>query len=220
MHYWKRKKEAVHTKYVVYCSLGIRVFLSNPRLLSCIYYAHRGPSVTVPHQRLLEKLRAHGIDGLVCNWIKAWLSNRQQRVCVDGSQSSWRPVWSGVPQGSVLGPVLFLVFINDLDIGVNSKILKFADDTKLFRPVLNHSDGLSLQQDLDTVCSWATRWNMEFNVPKCKVMHYGKCNIGHSYAMNGQPVEEVRNEKDLAVIEGIGPMQGSLLQSQPHAGAN
>ena len=84
----------------------------------------------VPHQRLLSKLKAHGVDGLVCNWIKAWLADRQQRVCLDGSYSSWRPVWSRIPQGSVLGPVLFLIFINDLDTGLSSKILKFADDTQ------------------------------------------------------------------------------------------
>lgn len=153
----------------------------------------------VPHQRLLLKLKAHGVDGLVCNWIKAWLADRQQRVCLDGSYSSWRPVWSGVPQGSVLGPVLFLIFINDLDTGLSSKILKFADDTKIFRPVMNHTDGLGLQQDLDSISNWARRWQMEFNVSKCKVMHFGKGNIRFRYIMDKQALEEVDCEKDLGV---------------------
>ena len=84
--------------------------------------------------------------------------------------SSWRPVWSGVLQGSVLGQVLFLIFINDSDTGLSSKISKFADVTKIFRPVMNHTDGLGLQQDLDSISNWARRWQMEFNVSKCKVM--------------------------------------------------
>ena len=153
----------------------------------------------VPHQRLLLKLKAHGIDGLVCNWIKAWLADRQQRVCLDGSYSSWKQVWSGVPQGSVLGPVLFLIFINDLDIGLSSNILKFADDTKIYRSVTNLSDRSRLQQDLDSICSWASRWQMEFNVSKCKVVHYGKGSCGYGYNMNKQPIEEVECEKDLGV---------------------
>ena len=154
----------------------------------------------VPHQRLIQKLKAHGVDGLVCDWIEAWLTGRQQRVCLDGVFSSWRQVWSGVPQGSVLGPVLFLIFINDLDSGLSSSVLKFADDTKLYRPVNNQMNGMSLQQDLNIVSNWAERWQMEFNVSKCKVMHYGKKNIGYSYSMNGQLLEETDSEKDLGVV--------------------
>ena len=80
----------------------------------------------VPHQRLILKLKSHGMRNSTINWIEQWLNDRRQRVVVDGDVSSWKPVLSGVPQGSVLGHILFLVYINDLEEGVTSKILKFA----------------------------------------------------------------------------------------------
>ena len=86
----------------------------------------------VPHQRLILKLKSHGMGNSIINWIEQWLTDRRQRVVVDGEVSNWKSVLSGVPQGSVLGPILFLVYINDLEEGVIGKILKFADDTKLF----------------------------------------------------------------------------------------
>ena len=84
----------------------------------------------VPHQRLILKLKSHGMGNSIINWIEQWLTDRRQRVVIDGEVSSWKSVLSGVPQGSVLGPILFLVYINDLEEGVTGKILKFADDTK------------------------------------------------------------------------------------------
>ena len=86
----------------------------------------------VPHQRLILKLNSHGMGNSIVNWIEQWLTDRRQRVIVDGEVSSWKSVLSGVPEGSVLGPILFLVYINDLEEGVTGKILKFAYDTKLF----------------------------------------------------------------------------------------
>ena len=86
----------------------------------------------VPHQRLILKLKSHGMGNSIINWIEQWLTVRRQRVVIDGEVSSWKSVLSGVPQGSVLGPILFLVYINDLEEGVTGKILKFADYTNFF----------------------------------------------------------------------------------------
>ena len=94
----------------------------------------------VPHQRLICKLKSHGMRNSIINWIEHWLTDRRQRVVVDGEVSSWKSVLSGVPQGSVLGPILFLVYINDLEEGATGKILKFADDTKLFIKVKEIGD--------------------------------------------------------------------------------
>jgi len=156
----------------------------------------------VPHQRLLQKLKAHGIDGIVCSWIASWLKDRWQKVRLEGSHSSWRLVFSGVPQGSVLGPVLFLIFINDLEAAVSSTVLKFADDTKLFRPVVTMADHDQLQSDLDTICHWADRWNMKFNVSKCKAIRYGNkfSDIDPVYLMYDVPIKEDTSEKDLGVV--------------------
>ena len=91
----------------------------------------------VPHERLISKLKSHGMGNSIINWVEQWLTvtDRRQRVVVDGEVSSWKSVLSVVPQGSVLGPILLLVYINDLEEGITGKILKFADDTKLFRKV-------------------------------------------------------------------------------------
>ena len=109
----------------------------------------------VPHQRLLLKLKAHGIGDSITDWIEQWLTDRRQRVVVDGEVSNWKSVLSGVPQGSVLGPILFLIYINDLDDSITSNVLKFADDTKLFRKVNTDGDKQHLQNDLDRLVKWS-----------------------------------------------------------------
>ena len=87
----------------------------------------------VPHKRLVKKVKAHGIGSNIWRWSEAWLSDRSQRVVINGKASGWEKVTSGVPQGLVLGPTLFIIYINDIDDGITSSLLKFADDTKLLK---------------------------------------------------------------------------------------
>jgi len=108
----------------------------------------------VPHSRLLAKLNHYGIRGNTLTWIQAFLSNRSQRVIVDGATSEPAPVTSGVPQGSVLGPTLFLAFINDLPLHVQSRSRLFADDCVIYREINSSSDSLTLQQDLHSLAKW------------------------------------------------------------------
>ena len=102
----------------------------------------------------------------IFNWIEQWLNDRRQRVVVDGEVSSWKPVLSGVPQGSVLGPILFLIYINDLEEGVTGNILKCADDTKLFRKVKEVGDKQKLQDYIDKLVKWSEKWQMLFTFGK------------------------------------------------------
>ena len=102
----------------------------------------------MPHQRLLLKLKAHDIGNGIIKWIEKWLIDRRQRVVVDGEVSNWKSVLSGVPLGSVLGLILFLIYINDLDDDITRKVLKFADDTKLFRKRKSDADKQHLQDYL------------------------------------------------------------------------
>lgn len=156
----------------------------------------------VPKNRLLEKLRAHGIRGETWQWIKEWLTDRKQRVVINGRASSWKEVLSGVPQGSVLGPLLFLIFINDLDEATEilSVARKFADDTKLGQRAGTEMERQQLQRAIDDLCSWADRWGMQFNVDKCKVMHIGRGNIRQEYKMGGQALTSVAEETDIGVL--------------------
>jgi hypothetical protein len=156
----------------------------------------------VPIKRLLKKVRAHGIHGQVLHWIESWLRGRRQRVVLNGKFSSWEEVLSGVPQGSVLGPLLFVIFINDMDDMVSQidTLKKFADDTKLGKTVRTEKDREELQEALDQLCAWADKWGMVFNVGKCKVMHMGHQNPAFNYTMKGQVLEETKEEKDIGVM--------------------
>ena len=153
----------------------------------------------VPHQRLLLKLKAHGIRDSITDWIEQWLTDRSQRVVVDGEVSNWKLVLSGVPQGSVLGPILFLIYINDLDDSITSNVLKFADDTKLFRKVNTDGDKQHLQNNIDRLVKWSEKWQMLFNFGKCKCLHTGHGNLNVNYKMGDTVLGTTVKEKDLGV---------------------
>ena len=124
----------------------------------------------VPHERLLAKLHHYGVRGQLLMWIRSFLSDRTQRVLVEGHFSSTAPLTSGVPQGTVLGPLLFLAYINDLPSRVTSKARLFADDCLLYRTITTEADSRQLQTDLDNLQQWESDCLMHFNPDKCEVI--------------------------------------------------
>jgi hypothetical protein len=158
---------------------------------------------SVPHERLLRKVEAHGIRGETLQWLRNFLSGRKQRVQVNGKMSDWNPVTSGIPQGSVLGPTLFVIFINDLPLAVSGHTKIFADDTKLYHQVNSVQGVTSMQEDLDSLINWSNIWQLKFNADKCKILHLGHKNTNHQYTMksnNSQTdLKSTTVEKDLGV---------------------
>jgi len=127
---------------------------------------------SVPHKRLRE-LKTFGLNEKLVAWIAEFLKDRKMRARVNGSFSNWAEVFRGVPQGSVLGPLLFLLFVNDLPSVINSHIRMFADDAKIWRTIKDDTDSIRLQQDLDNMESWCQEWLLKLNPSKCKVMYIG-----------------------------------------------
>ena len=153
---------------------------------------------TVPHKRLMEKLKGYGISGTLFKWLEHFLIGRKQRVVLNGEESQWSPVTSGIPQGSVLGPVLFLLYINDLPDVVNNLVKLFADDTKLYAVVNNEDDQTSLQNDIDSLIEWSDTWLLKFNRSKCKHLHLGR-DTDSSYKIAGEIISKTTEEKDLGI---------------------
>lgn len=166
-----------------------------------VYLDFRKAFDTVPHKRLLTKLELYGITGNVSQWIENFLLGRLQVVKVGDSCSEQAEVLSGIPQGSVLGPVLFTIFINDLPDLVKSTCKIFADDTKLYNLTKN---SLILQEDLDRLMKWSCDWNLKFNVDKCKILHMGRNNPEVCYTMATGSGNFLLNkcveERDLGVV--------------------
>ena len=158
------------------------------------------------HRRLLLKLGAYGIRGKLLEWIADWLHGRKQRVVFGAHTAEWKDVTSGVPQGSVLGPLLFLLFINDFPDALVSITKLYADDAKLLSIIKAISDAVQLQLDIDKCTKWANTWLMKFNIAKCKVMHVGgKTKSQHVYTMEDadgvrHTLETSSCERDLGVL--------------------
>lgn len=154
----------------------------------------------VPHHRLSTKMQYYGIRGSILGWIESFLRDRSQRVVVDGSESGFTPVLSGVPQGTVLGPTLFLIYINDIVEHTTSNTRLFADDCLIYREISTEEDKNILQADLDALARWSDHWQMSFNIKKCHTMHIS---LGrkkeHQYTMRGQPLVTIEHHPYLGV---------------------
>ena len=171
-------------------------------VVDTIYFDFAKAFDTVPHRRLLSKLASYGIRGNILRWIKSFLEDRSQIVKVNGTASTSETVISGIPQGSVLGPILFVIYINDLPDELQSHVYLFADDTKIFRCIKSKEDSLTVQTDIQALESWSEKWLLKFHPDKCHVLSLGKLeNIvhAHPYVLNGHELEHVFAEKDLGV---------------------
>jgi len=168
-----------------------------------IYLDYRKAFDTVPHQRLITKLRSMGFGCCLMKWIESFLSNRVMRVSVNGQHSPWSMVVSGVPQGSVLGPLLFLLYVNDLPDHIKTNIRMFADDTKIWTRLTGAQDAAKLQEDLDMLSDWSARWLLKFNPQKCKLMHL-RHNMDTKYHITQDNqewnIQSTQQEKDLGVL--------------------
>ena len=148
-------------------------------------------------------IRKHGISGKTLEWIKDWLEGRTQWVSINGTKSMEGKVTSGVPQGSILGPLLFIMYINTMDkdlFGLVDIISKFADDTKVGTVVKTDQQKDSMKTALNRLETWANDWQMSYNEAKCKVVHFGKNNMEEKYTLNNVTLEKSDQEKDIGVI--------------------
>ena len=156
----------------------------------------------VPHKRLIQKLESYKFSKELIAWIQKWLEDRKQRVLIDGAYSEWRDVVSSIIQGSVLGPILFVIYINDIDNCLSDKegiIPKFADDTKVAKIVNNSQTAEEMQDIINKLEKWCKDWGMAFNAKKCCMLHFGHRNLKHQYTMNGEPLQSQSNQRDLGV---------------------
>ncbi|XP_065683334.1 uncharacterized protein LOC136096110 [Hydra vulgaris] len=177
---------------------------------------------SVSHKKLLSKLLNFGISGKLLTWIICFLANRKQRVVLGKNVTDWVDVLSGVPQGSVLGPLLFLVFINDLPENFINECRLYADDNKIIAPISSQNDSQLFQNDMNKLDKWSTKWKLGLNFEKCKIMHFGSNNNEYSYFMNDNntlmEIEKSKLEKDIGVENATdwvdvlsGVPQGSVL---------
>ena len=158
---------------------------------------------SVPHERLLIKLESIGIRGPLLQWFCAFLTSRRQRVVINGHFSNWCKVSSGVPQGSILGPLLFILYINDISSVVkNSDIKIFADDVTLYKTIRSTEDCEALQADLDSICDWCNLWQMRLNPSKCEALCISNKHlpITFNYQLEGCSLKWSLTVKYLGVI--------------------
>ncbi len=177
--------------------------LDSDDIIDCIYMDYAKAFDKVPHRRLISKLSSYGIHNSIIQWIDAFLTDRYQQVAVNGALSGLQKMTSGIPQGSVLGPLLFVIYINDLPDLLQSQPYLFADDTKIFRVIKNNRDQEILQSDLDKLYNWSTTWLLSFHPQKCKCMRIAKKpneTPKSEYKLNNHTLDWSGTEKDIGLL--------------------
>lgn len=192
------------TTQLLKCYHSIGQTLDEGGQVDVIYLDFSKAFDSVPHSFLILKLKMYfGVSGVLLSWFKSYLSERHQRVVVEGEESDWSNVTSGVPQGSILGPLLFLLFINDMpNVVLSSSIALFADDSKVFKSVNCIRDCELLQSDLCELLTWSKKWGMVFNPSKCKVLSFTRSRnpFYFNYHLDGIILDRVGDFKDLGVV--------------------
>ena len=159
---------------------------------------------SVSHSLLICELDQYDIKGPLLHWFTSYLYERQQRVVIDGKHSNWLPVTSGIPQGSLLGPALFVLFINGMPCAVsdNTTLALFADDSKCFRTIRSPLDCAQFQTDIDTLVEWSYAWKLTFNFDKCSLCTVTKKRNPTIYddKMNNRIIKRVLSQKDLGIV--------------------
>ena len=200
-HGFMKKKSCLTN--LLHCMDEITKILDDGDCADILYLDFSKAFDKVQHQRLLKKMQDLNIDRAILSWIKSWLSDRTQQVVLNGEASGSIPVPCSVGQGTVLGPLIFIIFINDIDECVHlleALILKFADDTKIIKRIKTSTDNLAMQDIINNLSDWASKWQMYFNVNKCKIVHLGRNNPRSPYVMNGVQLATVDFERDLGVF--------------------
>ncbi|KAF2361426.1 Reverse transcriptase domain, partial [Trinorchestia longiramus] len=194
-----REKSSCLTNLLDFFGEVNRIYDST-KVVDFVYLDFQKAFDKVPHEKLMAKVEAHEIRSNYSRWIRNWLTGRTQSVVIHDETSDLALVTSGVPQKSVLGPLLFIIYINDLDVGIISKINKFADDTKLCHRAFTEKDRATIQSHLNRLLQWTETWQMSFNIEKCSVMHVGANNRYFQHTMYNIPIETVQQQRDLGVI--------------------
>ena len=156
----------------------------------------------VPHRQLLNKLKYYGITGNLVKWIEQWLTKRNQQVTLENHVSNKLLVKSGVPQRTVLGPLMFLLYINDIDENISSTVWLFADDCIMYRIIDSLEDSLCLQRDLSTILNWTKKWQMQLNIDKCVVLRCTRSTspINYDYNLNDETLQVTEQHQYLGLI--------------------
>jgi len=197
-----RKGRSCVTNLLSYYSRVTDIVQERDGWVDCVYLDLKKAFDKVPHKRLLWKLNnMGGVSGALLKWMENYLQGREMRTVVRDVKSSWKKVTSGVPQGSVLAPLMFLVYINDMGNGLQSYISFFADDAKLMKEIKTWEDCADLQKDLDKIYEWSLLWKMEFNTKKCHVLEVGKSKKRPTwtYELGKETITKSKEEKDLGV---------------------